>query len=373
MRNPSPLLILAAFTLAQLPNASAEVNGWVVVAATNGELPGFMARVVSEASRELERHGEHVWTAEGAATRFQRRGSAAAPRITAAAIEKWDRHSRDAIRALAKGDHAEALDRLDQAEALSRDATVELNRDPGRAQRVLDTCLYMLRARLETGDTEGAAVRAAQCVVLVPRGEPATLMHPPQVMSLYKQARKPGRAGVGTLEVASAPSGCGVRINGVRLGETPLEVAELPVGEYGVQVECEGALRGRVHATRVTAGTTRRFVDARFDRTVRTEPLLRLEYPRERRGNWRLSDAKEIAAVLPAHTVVVISAPSNDTVAVGLMDRTGSRQGCSRIPSPVEGPSSGALADAIHRLIEGRCGDLSASRHDPSSLFKPGI
>lgn len=373
MRNPSPWLVLATLTLAQLPNASADVNDWVVVAATNGELPEFMERVVSEASREIERRGEHVWTTEAAATRFQRRGSAAAPEITSATIGRWDRASRAAIRAIAKGDHAVALDRLARAERLSRNATPELNRDPRRAQRVLDTCLYMVRARLETGDAERAEAHAAKCVVLVPRANPAALMHPPEVISLYERVREAGHAGAGTLVVASAPLGCGVRVNGVPLGETPLEISNLPVGEYGVQVECEGAHRGRIHATRVTAGTTRRFVDARFDRAVRTEPILRLEYPRERRGNWRPTDAREIATILPAHTVVVVSAPNSDTVALGLLDQTGARQGCGRIPSNGDGPSSGALADAIRRLIERRCGDRSASRHDPDPLFKPEI
>ena len=88
MRNPSPWLVLATLTIAQLPDASAEVSGWVVVAATNGELPAFMERVVSETSRELERRGERVWTTEAADTRFQRRGSAAPPLITSAVIER---------------------------------------------------------------------------------------------------------------------------------------------------------------------------------------------------------------------------------------------------------------------------------------------
>jgi hypothetical protein len=140
-----------------------------------------------------------------------------------------------------------------------------------------------------------------------------------------------------------------------------------------VQVECEGAPRGRVHAARIGAGTTKRVVDARFDRTVQTEPLLRLEYARQPRNGWRVMDAREIAEILPARMVVVVSAPTADTLAVGLAGKTGSRRGCSGIATTDEGPSGEALARAIQKLIEGQCGDLSASTRDPSTLFKPGI
>jgi hypothetical protein len=369
-----PLLVLVtSLALAHGPGASAEVTDWAVVPATNGEMPPFMERVVADVTRELERHGRHVWPSDAAAARFQHRGSTAAVEITEDALEKWAQHSRAAVRALARGNHAMALNRLDRAELLSRGVTEELNRDPERAQRVLDTCLYRVRALLETNDAAGAESHASECVVLVPRGQPATFMHPPHVLALYQQAREHGLARAGSLVVESAPPGCSVRVNGVRLGETPLEITTLSVGEYGVQVECDRTRRGRVHSTKVGPGTTKRVVNARFDRTVRAEPILRLEYPKEGRSSWRVNDAREIAELLPAHTAVVVSAPTVNTIAVGLVSRMGSRQGCSLIAATADGPSREALAVAIRKLIDGRCGDLSASSRDPAALFKPGI
>ncbi len=370
----SPLLLLVtSLALAHVPGAFAEVGDWAVVPATNGEMPPFMERVVADVTRELERHGRRVWSSDAAAARFQHRGSTAAFAITKDALEKWDQHSRAAIRALTKGDHAAAFTHLDRAERLSRTATEEINRNPEQAQRALDTCLYMVRALLETDDATSAEAHASECVVLVPNAEPATLMHPPQVLALYRQARKQGRARAGSLIVESAPPGCSVRVNGVRLGETPLEITTLSVGEYGVQVECDGTRRGRVHSAKVGPGTTKQVVDDRFDRTVRTEPILRLEYPKERRNGWRATDAREIAELLPAYTTVIVSALTADTVAVGLVSRTGSRQGCSLIPATAEGPSREALAVAVRKLIEGKCGDVAVSRREPAALFNPGI
>ncbi len=370
----SPLLVLVtSLALAHVPGASAEVGDWAVVPATNGEMPAFMERVVADVTRELERHGRHVWQSHAAAVRFQDQGSSAAVGIAKDALEKWDQHSRAAIRALTRGEHATAFSRLDQAERLSRSATEDINRSPERALRVLDTCLYKVRALLETDEASSAAAHASECVVLVPNVEPATLMHPPRVLALYQRAREQGRARPATLVVESAPTGCIVRVNGVRFGETPLRITTLSVGEYGVQVECDGTERGRIHSTNVGPGTTKQVVDDRFDRTVRTEPILRLEYSRDRRNGWRADDARDIAELLPAHTIVIVSALTADTVAVGLVTKTGSRQGCSLIPATAEGPSREALAIAIRRLIEGKCGDVSVSRRDTATLFNPGI
>jgi len=373
MKCPFFFIIIASLLLVHMPSASADTPDWVVVPATDGAVPPFMERVVAGINRELEGHGRHVWPSGTAVTRFEHRSSTAAVEVTDDELERWAQHSRVAMRALVRGNHAAALHHLDLAERLCRSATEELNRVPRRAQRALDTCLYVVRALLETDDAAGAEAHAAECVLLVPRGEPATLMHPPTVLALYQQAREHGRSRAGSLIVESAPSGCDVRVNGVRLGRTPLEITELSVGEYGIQVECEGTRRGRVHSATVGGGTTKRFVDAQFDRAVQTEPMLRLKYSKARRSGWPVTNAREIAEILPARMVVLVSAPTADTIAVGLVSRTASRQECSRIAATAEGPRTDALVRAIQKLIEGKCGDLSASRRDPSALFKPGI
>ncbi|MBW1761278.1 MAG: PEGA domain-containing protein [Deltaproteobacteria bacterium] len=372
MNSPLLLVIITSLLLVYVPRASAEVSDWVVVPASDGEMPPFMERVVAGISRELERHGRHVWPSGTVVTRFEQRSSTGAAEVTDIELEKWARHSRAAIRHLARGNHAMALDHLERAEQLSRRATEELNQDKLRAQRVLDTCLYAVRALLETHDVAGAKAHAGECVLLVPRGEPATIMHPPLVLNLYEQARDAGREKSGSLIVESDPSGCDVRINGVRFGQTPLETNELAIGEYAVEVECDGTRRGRIHSAEIGSGTTRLFIDTRFDHAVRTEPILRLEYSKQRGSDWRVTDARAVAEVLAARMVVLVSALTANTIELDLVSRTGSRQGCARIVVTGRGPSTEALGLAVRKLVEGKCSDPSALGPIPPTLFMAG-
>ena len=122
---------------------------------------------------------------------------------------------------------------------LSRKAADELNRVQNRSQNVLDTCLYMVRALLETGNRSRAKAQVEECVRLVPQGEPSQHMHPPNVVSLYKQASQPGPEQTGALVVNSEPSDCEVRINGLRFGETPFEMNDL----YPGRISSPGGVR----------------------------------------------------------------------------------------------------------------------------------
>jgi hypothetical protein len=148
------------------------------------------------------------------------------------------------------------------------------------------------------------------------------------VLALYELARDAGRQNAGSLLVESSPSGCDVRINGVGFGPTPLETNELSTGEYAVQVECDGTRRGRIHPAKIGSGTTKVFVDARFDRAP------------------------------PARVVVLVTAPSADMIELDLVSRTGTRQRCARITATAQGPSRRALALAVRNLVDGKCQDL---------------
>ncbi len=366
-------LLVASLGFLPMPGASAVDNEWAVIPATMGETTPVVARAVSAVRRELEHQGRRVWPSEAAGARFEHRGSSESAELPEEEIRRWSRHSLSGIRALAKGEHRAALRHLAQAEQMSRQATAELNRDSSRAQQMLDTCLYMVRALLETNDTAGAELHSTECALLVPYAEPAPLMHPPHVLAVYQAARSRGPDAGGNLLVESTPSGCNTRINGVLTGRTPLEATGLVAGDYGVQVECEGEQRGRVHPVIVGSATTKIRIDTQFDRSVRTKPILRLEYSKPPRHSWRAIDARAIAEMLPAQMVVVLSAPTPDSIAVGLVTRTGSRHGCGHITATADGLNSEELARAIHRLVDGQCGDLSASRADRSSLSKPGI
>ncbi len=373
MTRALPIAVATLSSLALLSPAAAETNDWAVVPVTNGEMPSYMERIVAELRRELEGHDRQVWRSEDAAMRFERESSTVAVEVSDKEIERWFRDSHAGVHHLAHGDQASALDRLARAERLSRTAAAELNRESPRAQRVLDTCLYMVRALLESAERPRAVAYSDDCARLVPRASPAALMHPPAVLALYHQALAAGRKNVGGLLVDSSPSGCDVRVNGVLFGSTPLETDELLTGEYSVQVECDGQHRGRVHSVKIGTDVSLLHVDDGFDRAVRTRPVLRLQYPKHGEGDRWLADAQKLARVLPARMLVLVSTPTPNTIALALVSRNGIRRGCAWIKSPAGGPGPRSLSRAAETLFQGRCGSLSASNAGASQLFKLGI
>ncbi|HXV64411.1 MAG TPA: TonB family protein [Vicinamibacteria bacterium] len=71
----------------------------------------------------------------------------------------------------------------------------------------------------------------------------------------------------GTLRVFTDPEGALVLVDGVERGETPLEIQELPLGEYDVEVRLDGYLPAQV-----TAQMTQRAPGATFDLALESKP-----------------------------------------------------------------------------------------------------
>jgi hypothetical protein len=351
---------LIALMVAFAPTALAQSAEWVVVPVSAAQDISWMQPTVGTVGGALSRRGIGVMPADRAATLFEQRGSAPSTRVTDSDIEEWVNRSREAIRHLARGDYSTALTELKEAQVLSRKAADELNRVQNRSQNVLDTCLYMVRALLETGNRSRAKAQVEECVRLVPRGEPSQHMHPPNVVSLYKQASQPGPEQIGVLVVNSDPSDCEVRINGLRFGQTPFEMNDLYPGEYQVQVECDPSRRGRVHPVSVRSGRTEVFVDVEFDRVVRTEPLLYLEY--EAKPDHQAGDAQEVAKVLRAGAVVLASVPSTDMMELQVVGGTERRAGRVRIPTTPRGPTAEVASAAAAALANGECTDFTGPK-----------
>jgi hypothetical protein len=265
---------------------------------------------------------------------------------------------------LAKGDRATALEQLRQAQEFSHAATEALNREQELSRRVLDTCLFMVRALLETNSESRARAMAEDCRRLVPRGDPSAFMHPPAVMEALDRVDESRADQTGSLRVNSLPTACAVRVNGVMLGETPFEIRDLFPGRYRVQVECEPDQRGRVHTADVIAGPTEVFVDLRFDRAIETDPGLHLHYasPSDQETH-RLSDAEEIAEVVPASALLLMSAPTPDVVELELYRGAPvTRVALARIATGPRGPSRGDIALAARTLLHDQCTDLTGAQ-----------
>ncbi|NNE20562.1 MAG: PEGA domain-containing protein [Myxococcales bacterium] len=359
------LLVFTAASLCVATSAFAQSSDWLVLPVIVDDDDSWSDPARAKVSRSLSERGVGVWSSGQAATRFEERGSAPSAEVTDSDIEEWVTRSREAIRHLARGDYDRALQELKRAQVLSRKAADELNREKTRSQNVLDTCLYMVRALLETGNRSRAKAQVQECVQLVPRGEPNEHMHPPNIIRLYQDAALPDPQQTGSLVVDSEPSACDVRINGVRFGQTPFEMSNIYRGTYRVQVECDPSRRGRVHPVEVGTGKSRVFVDVRFDRAVQTEPSLRLQYSARPNQRVLVEDAQQIAKVLPAAAVVTISSVGIDVMELRVISGTQRRVGVARIPSGPTGPRAADVSNAVEALLAGECKDFTGPKPVP--------
>lgn len=267
---------------------------------------------------ELTVRGESVWRADRASERFESVGSAPAPEVSQSDIDRWVERSRAAVRYLARADYKAARRELKAAQRLADRAAAELNREAARAQQVLDTCLFMVRAYVETKNNAEARRQARECRQLVPRVEPTAFRHTPEVRELLAEVdAEMASEAPGSLKVTSQPTDCLVRINGVEFGRTPLSSVELPVGTYRLQVECEEG-RGRIHRVAIESGPNAFAFDASLERAVRTRPVLHLEYPSKTAWSARMEHATKVADILGGARVLTVTALGPEEVRVDL-------------------------------------------------------
>ncbi|MGB8329844.1 MAG: PEGA domain-containing protein [Polyangiales bacterium] len=345
-----------------MPRTLAQSDEWLVLPTTSEDSDVWMEPTVSAVSRELRRQGVGVWSSDRANSAFRERGSSEPPELSDDAVSAWESGSREALGKLAFGESATALAELEEAQAFSRRMLVALNRDPARAQTTLDTCLYLVRARMQSGDEQGAVHQVRECVRNSPSTEPTVHMHPPGVMALYDAARNAGADHSSTLLVEGEPSGCAVRVNGVLVGATPLQFSDLYPGRYRVQVECDPSTPSRVHSVEVATGPISIFVFDRFDRSVRTTPFLHLQSEGPPDAQHLVRDARNVARALSASAVVTIAATNRGVLELRVVAGTELISPLVRVAASADGPTDEAVSRAVVALLAGKCVDLSAAQ-----------
>ena len=255
-----------------------ELPEWVIlpVSADTDDTPAVLA----ETRSLLTDAGARFAPEDAASMEVERRISVDPMPIDANDIERWASRSREALRHLSRGDYEAARRALLEAQAISERAAEALNRESLRARQVLDTCLFIVRTAIETGDHVGAEAQARRCRLLVPRMQASAYTHTPEVRALVARVDVAlANETAGELFVDSDRRDCVVRVNGVRFGATPMRTRELPFGEYRVQVECDELVAGRVHTVTLGQDDVAVHVDSIFDRVLRARPFVSLRYP----------------------------------------------------------------------------------------------
>lgn len=290
-------LLLAVFCT---PAHAQGVPDHVVVAATisgDGHL-GDSRELANALGEALARAELSTWTPEDARTQFEAAVSAPALELSESDLRRWVESSRSAVRHLARADYDEARAELLEAHQVASRAAAELNREAERARQVLDTCLFMVRALVETRDEAGAMRQARECRQLVPGAEPTPYRHTPEVRDILERVDAQMAAEPpGALLVTSSPAGCHVLLNGISFGVTPFRVDELAAGEFRLQVECNEG-RGRIRRVRIARELTEVHVDGEFDLRIRSRPAVGLIY----------DDADQARASAVEHATRVIEA-----------------------------------------------------------------
>ncbi len=344
---------------------------WLIVSSHSGAPADWMDAAVSDLGEELRGRGLDVWSQEQAMGEVEARVSATTSALDDRELRKWTSLSEAAVNELAEANYRRALEQLNSAQAISRKSIEALSREPERARRVFDTCLYIVRAELATQSESRARAVARECRQLVPRGEPSPQMHPPAVTDLLAKVDAQQSKQTGELRVESTPSGCAARLNGLLLGETPVSIGNLFPGEYRLQVECRSDVPARVHAVTVGAGKTTRRVDSRFDDALQTRQRVSLAYPDATDAReHRAIDARRVALEAGADAVVLVWTPAADTLEAELIEANEADSSVpvalARLSAGAEGPTESDLRSAARTLAERRCIDLSSP--EPGSL-----
>ena len=352
---------VAVLTLCCAAPSRAQSRGWLIVPVSlDGQDASWTEATVAMMTTKLSRVGLFAESPDQSVALFQRRGSRLPSNVSDAEIEAWRSRSQRALRELARGNYTSARQNLEALVVTSQRAVDQFNREPNRAREVLDTCLYLARAVLETSNREQARRQTEACVRQVPRVEPSRAMHPPTVISLYREAVEQGAAHTGSLSVTSKPSGCRVRINGIGFGETPFETSALLPGYYLLQVECGDGQRGRLHPVRVGDGRTEVFVNVGFDRAIRAQPVLRLQYRDEKQSREReRRDARWLAKLLGVRAVVIAKRISPVSMQFEVVGGIEEHSGVARVRSTARAPSIEQASMAANRLARGECVDLT--------------
>jgi len=367
-------LALLALGASCVPAVAAQ--SWVVVPVVVGssddaDLSASRARAVIGAGIGKD---ARVIDAKTARERFETRGSTAPVAATHGDIDQLARDAQQALYHVAMGLYTSASADVERVVARADRALESLNRETLAARQLLDSCLFIVRARMQERKGKAARRQALECRRLVPDIEPDASMHPPDVIGELAAAeaelesQRPA-----SLRVTSDPMECPAFVQGRNLGSTPLELSRLGPGDYRIQVECVPGEYGRVH--RVTLGHARTIVhvDSHFDAAVQSGDGVSLRYgSAAAAARFALRHGIEVGRLIGARYVALIAPePAGDgVIRISRLEVENGKVLAQVIARLDEAHEIVRLPEVLAALREGQSTDFSGEAPAP---IKPAV
>jgi hypothetical protein len=276
--------LLSLFAL--LPsNARADDDRWVLVPVVSGSMARDVSvtQLSSPFEIELRARGQNALSNSDAALLFETRHSSEPVKLNSDEMSKLLKSVGQAARHLALGELPQAQQAMEGVYSLSGPARDYLNREAARARKIFDTCL-MTGYLWERDQKHAQALRQmVECARNFPGFRPEMRAYPPELRAVFEQAKQQvNQMPATTLLVQGRQSaGCGVRLNGIEIGKSPMSFSDVRAGVTRVQLECEPGVAGRIHSIELKPGENRLDIDPVFDASVHSHGGLWLQYGNE--------------------------------------------------------------------------------------------
>ena len=228
----------------------------------------------------LRQASQDVLASPAAAALFESNHSSEPVQLNNDEMSRLLRRVGEAARHLALGELVEAQQAMEGVYALSGPARDYLNREAARARKIFDNCLIAAYLWERGNEHQRALRQMLDCSRSFPGFRPEGRAYPPELRELFDQATlRLGQMESTMLLVESGQrNGCGVRLNGIEVGKSPMSFSDVRSGMTRVQLECEEGSPGRIHEIELHPGDNHLVIDPQFDQAVSTRAALSLAY-----------------------------------------------------------------------------------------------
>jgi hypothetical protein len=289
-----------------------------------------------------------------AAQLFETRHSSEPVKLNNDEMSKLLQSVSQAARHLALGELPQAQQAMEGMRALSNPARDYLNREAARARKIFDTCLMTAYLWERDHKRQQALRQMLECSRNFPGFRPEGRAYPPELRDVFAQAKlQLSQEAATTLLVQSRQSsGCGVRLNGIEVGKSPMSFSDVRAGVMRAQLECQSGVAGRIHSIELKPGENRLEIDPAFDAVVHSHGGLWLQYENAAARAARIdNDLDVIAKAVGAVKVVGLVVEGTSYPRVQLhVPGAPSRNAATMSYSVGEGYNSEALSAALRSL-----------------------